>query len=290
MVRRRMPGAKGGPFLDGPGAGVDAGNPVTQARPAIRLAARAAALCLVLWTGCVPAARAELWVAFGDSLMATEKWGWVDLLGQETGNTVLRAAQGGRTTQDALSVLETEVVAKKPDLVFVGFGINDQRIPNGGTPGAYEVPPESFSRNLDTIITRIQETGARVVLLTCRPLVEGPAGADGPPKGFYLDRNGDGGTLYTLPRKTKDSIRLYNDIIRAKAREHGTFLVDIWQAVVAKAGSDGDADVLRLDIDRPLPLLDGVHPGPGGARLYADAVEAAMPFRRGGYSGGPGAR
>jgi lysophospholipase L1-like esterase len=252
---------------------------MAKARPAIRRAARAVALSLVLWAVCIPAARAELWVAFGDSLMATRRWSWVDLLARETGNTILRVAQGGRTTSDALPFLESEVISRKPDLVIVGFGINDQRIPDGRAPGAYQVSPQVFTRNLDTIITRIQAIGARVVLLTCRPLVEGPAGAGGPPKGFYLDRNGDGGSLYTLPRRTKDSIRLYNDIIRAEAREHGTFLVDIWKEVVAKAGSDGDVDLLRLGIDRPRPLLDGVHLGPGGARLYADAIEAAMPFR-----------
>jgi len=246
------------------------------ARTALRLAALLLAALPWLTTPCVAGQTGELWVAFGDSLTASQKWPWTEILAQETGNTVINSGHNRTTTRNALRFLKHDVLDRKPDLVLVMFGINDQRIPNDARPGAYEVPPEEYARNLDTIITRVQATGARVVLLTNRPLVQGPGA---PTRNFYLDRNGGKGALYTLPRKTKDSIQLYNDIVRAKAREHGAFLVDIWKAVVNRAGSDRDEDVLKLGLDRPGDLLDGVHLGPGGARFYSDTIRAAMPFR-----------
>jgi lysophospholipase L1-like esterase len=245
-----------------------------------------ACLCLAVVTALAavpaPSARAEgagrpeVWVAFGDSLTASPPWPWSDILARETGNRVINAGRDGATIRGAVRFLEADVLRHQPDLVFVMYGVNDQSIPDDGEPDGYRVPPKVFAAKLDTVITRIQASGARVVLMTNRPLVQGPGA---PRLNLYLDRHGDGGRLYTLPRKTKDSIRLYNDIIRAKAREHGTVLVDIWQAIVDRAGSDRDADLLRLGLERPPPHLDGVHLGPHGARFYADTILKAMPFR-----------
>lgn len=217
----------------------------------------------------------EVWAASGDSITVNRFWQWTDIVAQETGNVLHIPPQKHGSTIVALERLEYEILAHKPDLVFVMIGINDQWIRNGSAPDEYAVPPAKFAANLDLIITQIQVTGAKVVLMTNRPLIQGPGA---PNFSFYLDRNGDGGALYTLPRKVKDSIQLYNDIIRAKAKEHGTHLVDIWQAIVDVAGSDSDADLLALGLGRPGKKLDGVHVGPGGARFIAQTVLDAMPF------------
>jgi lysophospholipase L1-like esterase len=218
----------------------------------------------------------EVWVAFGDSLTASQKWPWTSILERETGIRIINSGRNRGTTTQALEHLEADVLAHRPDLVLIMFGMNDQRIPNRGRPGVHAVSPERYAANLDTMITRIQAIGARVVLLTNRPVIQGPAA---PRMRLYLDRTADHGRLYTTPGKANDSIQQYNDIVRAKAKEHGTFLVDIWQAVVEKAGGTADADLWKVGLERPPPLLDGVHLGPGGARFYADTIKAAMPFR-----------
>jgi lysophospholipase L1-like esterase len=287
MVRRPAPRAKPGPFLDAAHPGVDAGRRgtgprrrtgMTRRRHAIRLPTvlALAGLLLVLCGAPVPARAAPVWVAFGDSLTQSMPFPWTELLERATGHPVINAGIAGNTTADALKRLDADVLRHHPDLVLVMFGVNDQEIPDGAAPGAYAVPPQAFAANLDAIVTRIQATGARVVLLTNRPLVQGP-GAPGAT--FYLDRHGDRGALYTLPRKTKDTIRLYNDIVRAKARERHTALVDIWQAVVDRAGSDSDADLLKLGIGFPGRHDDGVHLGLDGSLLYARTILEAMPFR-----------
>lgn len=218
----------------------------------------------------------EVWVAFGDSLTASQKWPWTEILARETGNRVINSGHNRQTTTDALPYLEGDVLAHKPDLVLVMFGMNDQFVPDGGRPDGHLVPPEVYAANLDTMITRIQAIGARVVLMTNRPVIQGPGA---PEMRLYLDRTADGGRLYTTPGRANDSIQLYNDIVRAKAAEHGTFLVDIWQAVVDRAGGTDDASLWKVGLERPPPLLDGVHLGPRGARFFADTIKAAMPFR-----------
>lgn len=221
--------------------------------------------------------RAPVWIAFGDSLTnRVRPASWVALVSRATHHPIQRAGIIGGTSAYAVSVLEDQVLSRHPDLVFVMFGVNDQQIPNDGAPDGYLVPPEQYAANLDTIVTRIQVQGAQVVLMTNRPLIQGPAG-DG--ASYYLDRHGDKGALYTLPGHTKGSIRLYNDIVRAKAREHGTFLVDIWQAIVDRAGSDRDEDVRRLNLELRPSGEDGVHLGPEGARFFARTILSAMPFR-----------
>ncbi len=217
-------------------------------------------------------ARSETWVAFGDSLTASQNWPWTELIERATGHTVINSGINYNNTDQALKVLETDVIAHHPDLVLIMFGVNDQRIRNGGRPDGYAVPPERYARNLEQMIRRIQETGAKVVLMTNRPLIEGPS----PTLSLYFNRNGDRGTLYTLPRKTKDSIQLYNDIVRRLAARYGTGLVDIWQAVVDRAGGDSDADLRHFILERPGPYLDGVHLGPDGARFYARTILQAL--------------
>jgi lysophospholipase L1-like esterase len=239
----------------------------------LRLRAVIFLLCLLLPVSAL--AEGQRWVAFGDSLTASQNWPWTELLERATGNTVINSGLNRSTTRASLAFVDKDVIQHRPDLVLVMFGINDQRIPNGGKVDGYAVPPDEYEKNLEQMVTRIQVAGAKVVLMTNRPLLQGPAM---PRANFYLDRQGDGGALYSLPGQTKGSIRLYNDIVRRVAARNGAYLVDIWQAVVDRAGSDSDEDVLSVGLERPGKWLDGVHLGPDGARFYNQTILNAMPF------------
>ncbi len=68
----------------------------------------------------------------------------------------------GDTAAGGLARLDTDVLRFAPSLVFVSFGSND----------AQRVPPEEFRGQLETLVERVQQTGAVVALRTSPPVME----------------------------------------------------------------------------------------------------------------------
>jgi lysophospholipase L1-like esterase len=68
---------------------------------------------------------------------------------------VINASIGGTTAHGALARLEKQVLSHSPDLVIVGFGLNDI---NG--------PLQEYLSSLEEIFTRSLATGADVIFLT----------------------------------------------------------------------------------------------------------------------------
>ncbi len=113
-------------------------------------------------------------VAFGDSITAGGDatkpelifWKrWADDLQSRYSHarvTAVNGATGGDSTVQGLQRLQAKVLDEKPDLVLVGFGMNDHNINS--------VPVPQFEQNLKQIIARIRsETGAEVVLFSAFP-------------------------------------------------------------------------------------------------------------------------
>ena len=113
-------------------------------------------------------------VAYGDSITAggeaTEPglifWErWAAALRQEYPNTKIESsngATGGDSTVQGLQRLREKVLSHKPDLVLIGFGMNDHN--RGGVPLA------KFEENLVSIIDQIRaETSAEIVLFSAFP-------------------------------------------------------------------------------------------------------------------------
>ncbi len=76
--------------------------------------------------------------------------------------TVENGATGGDSTHTGLQRIEDKVLTRSPDLVLVGFGMNDHNI-NG-------VAPDKFTELLTTIINQIRErTDAEIILLSTFP-------------------------------------------------------------------------------------------------------------------------
>jgi lysophospholipase L1-like esterase len=69
--------------------------------------------------------------------------------------TVINAGVGGNTTASALARMERDVIAKKPDLVFVMLGANDSGM----------LSLAEYEANLRAIVSRIKETGSDVVVV-----------------------------------------------------------------------------------------------------------------------------
>lgn len=71
-------------------------------------------------------------------------------------------ATGGDSTVNGLERLEEKVLSRKPDLVLIGFGMNDHNVRG--------VEPDRFEENLVAIAARIrEETGAEVLLHSAFP-------------------------------------------------------------------------------------------------------------------------
>lgn len=113
-------------------------------------------------------------VAFGDSITAGGDasklelvfWKrWADALQRKYPQaqvTAVNGATGGDSTVQGLQRLQTKVLDETPDLVLIGFGMNDHNV--GG------VPIEQFKANLQAMIARIRsETGAEIVLFSAFP-------------------------------------------------------------------------------------------------------------------------
>jgi acyl-CoA thioesterase I len=120
------------------------------------------------------AAAAVKIVAFGDSITAGGDastpelvfWRrWADHLQQKYPRariTAVNGATGGDSTVQGLQRLQAKVLDEKPDLVLIGFGMNDHNV-NG-------VPIPQFQENLKQMIARIRsEAAAEVVLVSAFP-------------------------------------------------------------------------------------------------------------------------
>jgi acyl-CoA thioesterase-1 len=113
-------------------------------------------------------------VAFGDSITAGGDaskpelvfWRrWADELQRQHPRsrvTAVNGATGGDTTVQGLQRLPAKVLDEKPDLVLIGFGMNDHNIGS--------VPLPQFQQNLEEIVDRIrQNTEAEIILFSAFP-------------------------------------------------------------------------------------------------------------------------
>jgi lysophospholipase L1-like esterase len=75
---------------------------------------------------------------------------------------VVKAGVGGDTTARGLRRLDKDVLAHKPDLVVVMFGVNDEN--RRGTGNG--VPVAKYTANLATIIDKVRAAGGEVLVMT----------------------------------------------------------------------------------------------------------------------------
>lgn len=98
-------------------------------------------------------------VAFGDSLIkgigASEDGGFVYLLSEEIGWPIINLGVPGNTSKQGLDRIH-DVLKERPGIAMVLFGGNDY---------LHSVPIEETFNNLETIVEKIQNKGAVVILL-----------------------------------------------------------------------------------------------------------------------------
>lgn len=178
-------------------------------------------------------------VAYGDSITAGGDatrpelifWNrWADSLRARypaASITAINGATGGDSTVQGLQRLQSKVLDVRPDLVLIGFGMNDHN--RGG------VPVPQFETNLREMIARIRTTtGAEVLLFSAFP--------PNPKWKFGSHHMED-----------------YAAATERVARETGSAYADVfanWQTVAARKKPE---DLLGNDINHPNDFGHGIY-------------------------------
>jgi acyl-CoA thioesterase I len=100
-------------------------------------------------------------VAFGDSLVqgvgaSSRESNFVALLSTKLGTKIINEGIGGNTTRDGLARIDAVLAKHDPKLVIVLLGGND---------ALRNIPQQETFNNLDTIIQKIHNSGAMLLLL-----------------------------------------------------------------------------------------------------------------------------
>ena len=200
-------------------------------------------------------------VAFGDS--NTEQTNlphesrWVNRLSELRQLRIVNAGIGGNTSSQGLKRID-DVLDNNPVLVLIMFGTNDAVMVDYDKP---QVDKETFSDNIETIINDVRAVGAKPVLMTVIPMIEGN-GSDG----YYYSRHPY--AYYSGHGGANALQNTYNDIIRDIATRDGVILVDQWGAFIKAAGGADDAHLIASG------LFDksGTHMTEKGARLVVEQL------------------
>lgn len=200
-------------------------------------------------------------VMFGDSTTA-ERPGAIEkvyadrvreaLQGSGSTLSVYNAGVGSNTTKNARDRFARDVLAHKPRVVVIQFGLNDAAVDVWKQPPATEsrVSLTEYEQNLRWMITTLRGQQVKPVLMTTNPTCWTSKLRDLYGKPPYRPDEVDGFDTPVLAR--------YNEAVRRLAKELAVPLVDVHEAFTAK-----NADKL---------LLDGMHPNDAGHQLIAELL------------------
>jgi lysophospholipase L1-like esterase len=190
-------------------------------------------------------------VFFGDSIteLGVKKGGYIDLLnnriasnGQTNQFELLGAGIGGNKIYDLYLRLEPDVIEKAPNVVVIWIGVNDVwHKSSKGTGTDYD----KFGLFYDALVQKIQEKGAKVILVT--PAVIGER---------YDHSNTQDGDL-----------NLYSNWIRQYAAQKNIALVDCRKLFLEYSAKNNPKQV-----DMGILTYDRVHLNDAGNQLVADAI------------------
>ena len=161
--------------------------------------------------------------------------GKLHLLYPDAELTIVNRGVGGNKTADLLARVEEDVVAEKPDVVFLQVGVNDVwcRFSQGEV-----VTPAAFRANYAAIVEKIAATGAKIYCILPFVLNMGDKQRFRP----YLDA--------------------FNAVIREIAAENNLPVIPLDEIFTG----------VTQDIDPAQFTTDGVHPTHRGCRYIADLV------------------
>ncbi len=159
---------------------------------------------------------------------------------------ILGAGIGGNKVYDLYLRMEDDVLAKKPDIVFIYVGINDVwHKASHGTGTDYD----KFGKFYEAIIKKLQDNGIRPIL--CTPSVIGER------TDYSNEQDGD--------------LNRYANAIREMADKHNLTLVDLrkdFQKYLEKNNKD--------NAEKGILTRDRVHLNEAGDKFVAEAMMAGL--------------
>lgn len=119
-------------------------------------------------------------IIFSDSIGTGQyislNYNWAALMSEQLskdfGEAVIitNSSANGRTTRQALEVMQYEVLSKKPDILIIQFGLNDCNI-WADANGIPRVMEEAFRANLAEMVERAKASGvSKVFIITNHPV------------------------------------------------------------------------------------------------------------------------
>lgn len=151
---------------------------------------------------------------------------------------VERIPINGRSTRLTLLNLESWLGNGKWAVVHFNWGLHDLRIMDSGQ---HQVPLEEYERNLDTLIRRLRQTGARLIFATTTPVPEGPVDP---------------------PRQPRDVLRYNEAALKVLARHPMIRIDDLYSHAVKRC------------VEQQIPA--NVHFKPEGYRCLGEHVAGAV--------------
>ena len=159
---------------------------------------------------------------------------------------LIGAGISGNKVYDLYLRMDSDVVMKNPDVVFIYIGVNDVWHKSTSGTGTDVV---KFERFYNAIIKKLKEKNARVIL--CTPATIGEK------KGYTNQQDGD--------------LNYYSEIIRRIASANNCQVVDLRSIF-----HDFDERNNPENKDRGILTTDGVHLNPEGNKLVAEKMTEAL--------------
>lgn len=160
------------------------------------------------------------------------------------------AGVGGETAADGLKRIDSDVIAKKPDIVTVCFGLND----------ICQTPYDDYGNALAEIFKRLKGIGAKVVFMTPNTV-----------NTYVHPLNLEiltGTAESCAERQNNGTVDMLMDIARRRAAEYGVPVCDAYAVWKRMSGYGIDTTALLCNhINHP---IRGMH------RLFADMLEKTV--------------
>ena len=165
---------------------------------------------------------------------------------------VINAGVGGNRSSQLLSRLERDVLGREPAVVVLMVGTND-RLNSGGF-----VDAESYRKNVETLVDRIQKGGAKVLLVTPPPCI---------PELLFTRHD---------PQKFADQSPVermaeVGELLIEISTQHDVPLVDFHQHLIEHEIADAQKSSVIRNVANS-GSKDGVHLTPQGYHLLAELI------------------
>ncbi len=195
------------------------------------------------------------YLVFGDSISAggdasREEFAFYNRLASELGRLfagavleVVKKAIGGENSSDGLSRLEGDIIEMRPDLISIGYGMNDQCTMSEEVRNC--IPPGLFEHNIRHMVNRIQKaTEADIIFIT--PCISNP---------LWVHSSGD--------------LAIYADILKRIGTESGVAVADVHDLWMKELQAGKTHESL---------LLNNInHPNDYGHQIYYEALASLIP-------------